>query len=134
MVNKNRGEPIFLEAFKRRNIILDLELRLRILVPDISKPSILTMGEGEMKRLLVLLMCLALLTAFVVSCGEKEGAETDAAAGQPEEMADTTRMDSAMMEEGMEMADSAGEAMMEKADSAGEALMEEAGEAAEGGH
>ena len=51
-----------------------------------------------MKKLLVLLLCLAFGVAIMAGCGTKEEpAQTDtSAAGHPEEMADTTRMDSAM--------------------------------------
>ena len=54
-----------------------------------------------MKKLLAIVMCLALGTMFLVGCGKKEGTKTNSAAGQPEEMADTTRMDSAMMNDTM---------------------------------
>ena len=74
-----------------------------------------------MKKLLVLALCLLFAASFMYGCGKQEtGEDTEpAAGGHPEEMADTTRMDSAM-----DVVDSlAGEA---------EEAVEEAAEAAEG--
>lgn len=82
-----------------------------------------------MKKLLVFALCLLFAASFMYGCGKQEtGEDTEpAAGGHPEEMADTTRMDSAM-----EAVDStAGEAMDEATEAADEA-MEGAEEAAEG--
>ena len=49
-----------------------------------------------MKKLMLLLFCMALLVSGI-GCGEKEKTETPAA-GQPGEVADETRMDSAMVD------------------------------------
>lgn len=61
-----------------------------------------------MRKLLATLFCLLLVASLLVSCGTKEKSEPTPAAGAPEEMADTTRMDSAMpdVHEGMVMDDS----------------------------
>ncbi len=67
-----------------------------------------------MKKLLVLALCLLFAASFMFGCGTQEtGEDTEpAAGGQPEEMADTTRLDSAM-----EAVDSmAGEAVDEAAE------------------
>ncbi|HUV31091.1 MAG TPA: hypothetical protein VMY05_08405 [Acidobacteriota bacterium] len=50
-----------------------------------------------MKRLFVVFVCLLLAIAIIGGCSsQEESPEQTGAAGQPEEMADTTRMDSAM--------------------------------------
>ena len=77
-----------------------------------------------MKKLLVLMLCLALGAAMLVGCGQKEGdTETTPAAGHPDEMADTTRMDSAVQ---------AGEEMMEEAKDMADSAMHDAAEEAHG--
>jgi len=78
-----------------------------------------------MKKLLVLGLCLLFAASFMYGCGKQEtGEDTEpAASGHPEEMADTTRMDSAT-----DVVDSlAGEVK----DAAGE-VVDEAAEAVEG--
>lgn len=51
-----------------------------------------------MKKLLVLMFCFMVLVAYM-GCGQKaEEGNTDAAHGAAEEMADSTRMDSAAMD------------------------------------
>ena len=52
-----------------------------------------------MKKLLVLMFCFLLMASFM-GCGQKaeEGADDTAAHGQAEEVADTTRMDSAAVD------------------------------------
>ena len=56
-----------------------------------------------MKKLLTVLLCLMLIGLFM-GCGKKaeEEPQGTAAHGQAEEMADTTRMDSAMMDTTMD--------------------------------
>lgn len=79
-----------------------------------------------MKKLLVLALCLLFAASLMYGCGKQETSDQaePAAGGHPEEMADTTRMDSAM-----QAVDSmAGEAVDSMA---GEAV-DEATEAAEG--
>lgn len=53
-----------------------------------------------MKRIFILGLCLLFTLSVLSGCGQKqEGTKTEAtAAGQPEEMADSTRMDSAQMD------------------------------------
>jgi hypothetical protein len=51
-----------------------------------------------MKKFLVVFVCLLFAASLLVGCGQKEAQEDTSAAGQPEEMADTTRMDSAAMQ------------------------------------
>ena len=77
-----------------------------------------------------MLLCAALMLAIAVSCGEKKADDVeDMAAGAAEELADSTRMDSAMIDSmAGEMADSAG-ALMEE----GKEMMEEGKEMIEGG-
>ena len=61
-----------------------------------------------MRRLFVSLACLALIL-FALGCGQKVEEDTGAA-GHPEEMADSTRLDSAatdMMDSAAKMVDSA---------------------------
>ncbi|MBU0983423.1 MAG: hypothetical protein KKA42_06105 [candidate division Zixibacteria bacterium] len=67
-----------------------------------------------MKKVLLLGLCLALGLTFLVGCGEQEAEQEPAAGGHVEEMADSTRMDSALvdsaaavMEEGTEAAEEA---------------------------
>ena len=51
-----------------------------------------------MKRLSVILLCLMFVVSLLASCGQKEEAAEQAdtpAVGHPEEVADTTRLDSA---------------------------------------
>lgn len=62
-----------------------------------------------MKKLLILALCAMFALALVVGCGEKKADDTDmTAGGHAEEMADQTRMDSAMVDSmGNMMADSA---------------------------
>lgn len=49
-----------------------------------------------MKKLLLLAFCLLFALSLFAGCGqEKEGTEGKTAAGEPEEMMDTTRMDAA---------------------------------------
>ena len=67
-----------------------------------------------MKKVLIVLLCAVFALALLAGCGQKKEAEpTDAAsgAGHVEEMADSTRMDSAAsaaMEELKTMADTTG--------------------------
>ncbi len=60
-----------------------------------------------MKKFLTTFFCLLFVVSLLAGCGTKEKAEPTPAAGAPEEMADTTRMDSAMPDapEGMVMDD-----------------------------
>jgi hypothetical protein len=53
-----------------------------------------------MKRVLILILCVLFALSLLAGCGQKqEGTKTETtAAGKPEEMADSTRMDSAQME------------------------------------
>lgn len=52
-----------------------------------------------MKRLLAIFLCILFLVSLMSSCGKKEEAEQQTpAVGEPEEVADTTRMDSAMQD------------------------------------
>ena len=79
-----------------------------------------------MKRLLIVFACGLLMLALLAGCGKKEDATHDtSAAGHPEEMADSTRMDSAMHDS--TMMDSVKDSMMEEASEAME-------ETSEGGH
>ena len=55
-----------------------------------------------MKRILILLLCGLFALALVAGCGQKEQTQEGTAAGAPEEMADTTRMDSAAMDTSMD--------------------------------
>ena len=48
-----------------------------------------------MKRILTVCLCLLFVLSFLNGCGKKQEAETDTPAGQPEEIMDSTRMDSA---------------------------------------
>jgi len=68
-----------------------------------------------MRKLLVLFLCVGLLAAFAFGCGQEKtdkGDETSAA-GTPEEVMDSTRMDSAMVDTAaaMEEAEPAGDSM-----------------------
>jgi hypothetical protein len=78
-----------------------------------------------MKKLLILALCAIFALAIVIGCGEKKADDADmTAGGHAEEMADTTRMDSAAMDSmGQMMTDSAN--MM--TDSAGGAMEGETG-------
>ena len=49
-----------------------------------------------MKRILVICLCLLFVLSLLNGCGQKKEAEQDTPAGQPEEMMDSTRMDSAV--------------------------------------
>lgn len=52
-----------------------------------------------MRKFLVLCFCLLFALSLINGCGQKKEADTDtSAAGHPEEMMDSTRMDSAAME------------------------------------
>ncbi|MFZ5981425.1 MAG: hypothetical protein ACOYVF_12430 [Candidatus Zixiibacteriota bacterium] len=52
-----------------------------------------------MKKILVLCFCLLFALSLLNGCGQKKEAEPDtSAAGHPEEVMDSTRMDSAAME------------------------------------
>jgi len=77
-----------------------------------------------MKKFLVLALCLLFAASFMFACGKQETEQTEpAAGGHPEEMADTTRMDSAM-----EAMDSmAGEAVEEGTEAVEEAAEEVTG-------
>ncbi|MGD8922001.1 MAG: hypothetical protein PVH24_02050 [Candidatus Zixiibacteriota bacterium] len=55
-----------------------------------------------MKRILILLLCGLFALALVAGCGQKEQTQEGTAAGAPEEMADSTRMDSAAMDTTMD--------------------------------
>jgi len=74
-----------------------------------------------MKRFLIAFACGLLMLALLAGCGKKEETTHDtSAAGHPEEMADSTRMDSAahdstMMDSTMDSAklEEAGDAMEE---------------------
>ena len=71
-----------------------------------------------MKKFLVLALCLALGLTFLVGCGKKEAEQTEpAAGGHAEEMADSTRMDSAAgaLEEAVDTAAAAVEEAAEEA-------------------
>ena len=48
-----------------------------------------------MKRILVVCLCLLFALSLLVGCGQKKETEQNTPAGQPEEMMDSTRMDSA---------------------------------------
>ena len=48
-----------------------------------------------MKRILTFCLCLLFVLSFLNGCGKKQETETDTPAGQPEEIMDSTRMDSA---------------------------------------
>jgi len=49
-----------------------------------------------MKRYVTPFLCLSFVLALVLGCGQKEDSrESESAVGQPEELADTTRLDSA---------------------------------------
>jgi len=48
-----------------------------------------------MKRILVVCLCLLFVLSLLNGCGQKKEAEKDTPAGQPEEIMDSTRMDSA---------------------------------------
>ena len=77
-----------------------------------------------MKKLTLLAVLLLLGLALVVSCGQKvEEADDTSAAGQPEEVMDTTRMDSATV-------DSTVDSLMDEAQEAAEEAVEEAVEGA----
>jgi hypothetical protein len=69
-----------------------------------------------MKRLLVLLCVGALGLALLIGCGQQEEAEEHGAAGMAEEMADTTRMDSAMIDSMADTMMSEAEGMMDEAE------------------
>jgi hypothetical protein len=51
--------------------------------------------EGTMKRFLVICLCLLFVLSLLTGCGQKKETEQTTPAGQPEEMMDSTRMDSA---------------------------------------
>lgn len=78
-----------------------------------------------MKRLMVLLCVGALGLALLIGCGQQKEAESEdhGAAGMAEEVADTTRMDSAM-------ADSMADTMMSKS----KEMMDKTEGMTEGGH
>lgn len=77
-----------------------------------------------MKKLLILALCAIFAMALVIGCGEKKADDTDmTAGGHAEEMADQTRMDSAMVDSmGQMMTDSA-KMMMDSAKGAMEGEM-----------
>ncbi len=69
-----------------------------------------------MKKVLLLALCLALGLTFLVGCGEQEAEQTEpAAGGHAEEMADSTRMDSAAVEAAVDTAAAAAEEVVEEA-------------------
>jgi PBP1b-binding outer membrane lipoprotein LpoB len=75
-----------------------------------------------MKKLLILALCLLFAVSLMYGCGKKEAEQkAEPAGGQPEEMADTTRMDSAK-----EMIDSAAAQGSEAANEAVEGATEQA--------
>jgi hypothetical protein len=80
-----------------------------------------------MKRLFVSLACLLLiLSAF--GCGKKVEEKDTGAAGHPEEMADSTRLDSAatqMMDSAAKLVDTAMEEAAEAVEDAAEGAVEE---------
>jgi len=80
-----------------------------------------------MKKLLILTLCLLFAASLMYGCGQQEAEQKaePAAGGQPEEMADTTRMDSAM-DSAMESVDSAAAEGAETANDAVEGAAEEA--------
>lgn len=71
-----------------------------------------------MKRLMVLLCVGALGLALLIGCGQQKEAEMEdhGAAGAAEEMADTTRMDSAMADSMADTMMSKTEGMMDKSE------------------
>lgn len=83
-----------------------------------------------MRGILILLACVVLTLGVLVSCGEKEK-EAQPASGHPEEMADTTRMDSTMMDTLQEaaegMIDSAAEMTKDVVEDAADAVEEHTG-------
>ena len=82
-----------------------------------------------MKKLIILALCAIFAMALVIGCGEKKADDADmTAGGHSEEMADQTRMDSAMVDSmGHMMADSA-KMMMDSAKGAAEEMGKKMGD------
>ena len=61
-----------------------------------------------MRKFLIGFVCVFVIASMFLACGQKEeSGEDHSAAGQPEEMADSTRMDSAAMMDSTMVPDSA---------------------------
>lgn len=62
-----------------------------------------------MRKFLAIVLCGLFMMSLITSCGQKEeaGQQTETpAAGQPEELADTTRLDSAVVDSAVATPDS----------------------------